>query len=96
MPALLWALARALVGLLAKYAGPILVQVIAFFGFQFGAQKFLTQPFVAFIQSAISGAPAIAVQALSSVNFDKAVTIILSAYVVRAGSRVFLHKKATS
>lgn len=95
MPALLWAAIRALFPLLAKYLGPILVQVLLFFGLQLATQKFAVGPIVTFIQNALSGAPAIAVQSMAAVRFDQAITIILSAYVTRAASRVFLKKVST-
>jgi len=93
MPALLAALASAIVSLFIKYLGPMLLQAAVFFGVTFVTQKYVTTNFVTFIEGALSGAPAMAISALAAVQFDKAVTIILGAYVTAGASRLALRRR---
>jgi len=95
MPALLLALAEAIIGFFIRYIGPLLLQALVFFGLTFVTQKYVTTNFVQYIQGAIGGAPATAISALASVQFDKAVTIILGAYVTAGAGRLVLRKKAS-
>lgn len=94
MPLLIAQAVELLVGLFIRYIGPMLLQALVFFGLSFFTQSYVMQPFVAFITSALSGAPAMAVNALAAVSFDKAVTIILSAYVTAATGRLVLRRRA--
>ena len=83
-------------GYALKYAGPMLLQAATFFGVAFVTKKYAMQPFVALIQSSLSGAPAMVIKALASVKFDQAVTIILSAYIVAAGKRLVMQRIAAA
>jgi len=95
MPALFAWLVAALSGAAIRYGGPLILQALVFFGFTFFTQKYVTTNFVSFIQGALSGAPAMAISALAAVQLDKAVTIILGAYVTAGASRVFLRRKTS-
>ena len=95
MPALLRIVASFLVGLLIEKGGNILARAFTFFGVAWVTQKYALPEFLSYLQGALSGAPQIAVTALAGVNFDKAITIILSAYIARAAGNVVLRKKAS-
>lgn len=100
MPAVIWAILsaffrRAAVWALA-YIVPLLVKGLLAFGLSFVSYKLAVGPFVHMIQSALSGVSAIVVDSLAGLNFDKAVTIILSAHAVRASSRLVLQRATPS
>ncbi len=92
MPALLVAAVRLLISLFIRFIGPMLLQALAFFGLSFITQNYVMQPFVNFITGALSNAPAMAIKSLAAVSFDKAVTIIISAYITAAAGRLLFRK----
>ena len=72
----------------------MLLQALVFFGVTFITQKYVTTNFVQFIQNALGGAPAIAVSALAAIQIDKAITIILGAYVTAGAGRLALRRRS--
>jgi len=95
MPVLFVWLVDALSGAAIRYIGPAILQGLVFFGLTFFTQKYVTTNFVSFIQGALGGAPSMAVAALAAVQFDKAITIILGAYVTAAGARLVLRRRTS-
>lgn len=58
----------------------------AFLGIQYVASEFVTEPLMAQIQSAFTGAPADLAAWLSFLNVDRYITIIMSAYATAAAA----------
>ena len=91
------ALLAGLSRLLGSRIGQWALQLLAFFGLGFAAQQYAVAPLLAQIQSYASGAGGEAVMWMAYLNFDKAITMIMSAYAARAtlqGARAFLTKRA--
>jgi len=82
--------------LLIENIGSLIVKGLLAFNVGFVTYKWVTTPIVGYIMSSLSGAPAKALDALRAVAFDQAVTIILSAYAVRAALDIKLTKKSGS
>lgn len=84
---LLAGLASLLVPLLGWVARTLVVSLVARvlvgFGVAFVSYRFLVGPILDSIRSQMGGWPADLAQWAGLLNFDKAVTIVLSAYVIR-------------
>ena len=91
----IWEAIQAIVGLAIRYAGPWIVQGLIFLGINFVAQKYITTPFLGLIESSLGGGPEMVVKAFAAIQFDKCVTVILSAYATAAGGRMVLRKRVT-
>ena len=81
-----------LVGIFSAYFPRMVAKVLVFFGVKYAVRTFAMQQFIAYIQGALAGAPRVAVDALASVRFDQAVTIILSAYITAAAIRLVVQQ----
>lgn len=90
----LWTFIRVFGSWLIRWAGPWVLQALAFFGLSFLAQKFVMTPFITYIHGMFSGLPAVLYNALAGVGIDQAFTIILSAYAVAVGGKLLLRRKA--
>ncbi len=86
----------ALVAAGIRYAGPWIVQGLLFLGVSFVTHKYVATPVKDLIMQSLSGAGSLTtsiINALASIQFDKAVTIIVSAHIVAASSRVLFARK---
>lgn len=105
MPALVASLVASLMTvlrvLLIAKIGSIIVAALAFFGLSFAVNKYSVQPALDALEhhvgqlGAAGGHVASAIQWAGVLNFDQAVTILISAYTVKWGlqtARVFLTK----
>jgi hypothetical protein len=77
---------------LLRFAAPALVQIALTFGVSMVTYNLGTGPFVGYIQTALGGTSALVISILAGLNFDKAVTIILSAHITRYASRVVFRR----
>lgn len=74
------------------WVGPLLLQGLAFFGLAMVTQDYALGPLVSELSARMSGAPSTFVEVFAYVGGDKAITYILSAYIVRAAGRIFLRR----
>ena len=95
MPALaLWI--AALVGrVFATRLGMWVVSALAFLGLQFGVHHFAVEPLMDQVRASTSGLAGDAAAWAAFFNIDKYISIIVSAYGVAAGTRVFLARRAS-
>ncbi len=75
-----------------KWVGPVIVQGLAFLGISLVAINWGTGPIIAELQGAFSGAPAAFIDVIAFVNGDVAMSMILSAYVVRSAGRLVMRR----
>lgn len=79
--------------LFASRLGHWITSALLFIGISFGVQNFATEPLLAYISQQFSGLPSDAVAWLGFTNFDRALTIIFSAYSVRMASGFVLRRR---
>jgi hypothetical protein len=84
---LLWDVARAV---LPSIVGKIMLTL----GLTWATTTLVLPDLLAFVQSHASGMPAAAVSFLAYINFDKAITMILSAGVARTAGKAVLSRKS--
>lgn len=95
MPAIIGALLAALSRLIASRGGAWLLSSLAFAGLTFGTQSFAVDPLLDQIVTYANATGEDAIKWLRFFNFDKAITIIVSAVSVKYGlqaGRAFLKK----
>lgn len=80
--------------MLLQYAGPIVVQCLAFLGLSLVVSEYAMPNMLALLASQLQGAPPVFLQALGYVGADQAISIILSAYIVSAASKIRLKRSA--
>lgn len=90
--ALVEALLRGLVYVVTKWLGSWVASALAYFGVSLVSQHFLVGPLLQELAASFSGTDSLFVQVVGYVNADVAMSMILSAYVVRAVGRVVLRK----
>jgi hypothetical protein len=90
--AVIGALLARLAALGLRFIGPMLVQLALTFGVSMVTYHLGVGPFVALISTALGGVGAMVLGVLGGLNMDKAVTIILSAHLVRYASRVVFRR----
>lgn len=86
----------ALSRLFASRIGHWVAATLVFLGLSVGSQKYLVEPLLARIQS-VAGELGDAAQWFAFFRVDQAITVVLSAYTVRAGmaaTRVWLKRRA--
>lgn len=77
---------------LSSYVPQFIGKALATLGVSYGAYHFGVTPLLSTIQQSLNGVPAFALQAFSAMGGDQAITIILSAVGISAGSRVVFRK----
>lgn len=96
MPGLLAILKAALWWLLrtaGTWIGPYIAMALAWFGLQLVVTDYAIQPFIAEIQGALSGAPQITFDLMGALGADRAIAMILSAYVTASAGRIFIRRR---
>lgn len=83
---------RGLTSWALKWVGPIFLQGLAFLGISMVVADWGIGPIIQQMQQAFSGAPQVFVQIVAYVNGDVAMSMILSAYVVRASGRLVFQR----
>jgi len=91
----LLAFGRWLIPKLIQYAGPWIASALLSLGLSWGTYKVVTQPVLNYIRDAMGSMGSLAAQIVAFLAVDKAITIVLSAYVVASATKVVLKKKAT-
>lgn len=89
---LLAALSALLGRVFIAYIIPVAVKLMLGFGIAVVTYNVVAQPFVAMIQNALGGAGAQVIQILAGLQFDKAITAILSAHAFVATKRLVLQR----
>ena len=90
--ATLGALFRGLTAWALKWGGPIIVNILAFIGLSLVTQEFAMGPMISALSNSMAGAPAVFVQVFAYVGGDVAMSMILSAYTVRAAGRLVFRR----
>lgn len=90
----LGALFRGLTTWALKWGGPIFVNILAFVGLSLVTQEFAIAPMITALSNSMAGAPAMFVQVFAYVDGDVAMSMILSAYVVRSAGRLVFRRAA--
>lgn len=75
-----------------QWVGPLILQGLLFFGLTFVTQDYAMGPLVAELSARLAGAPAVFVDVFAYVGADRAMTMVLSAYIVRAAGRLVLRR----
>lgn len=88
--ALLSAAMRGLKSVALEWFGPVVAKGAAFLGLATVSNSFAMQPLIAEFNARLAGAPAVFLDVLGYVGADKAITFVLSAYIVRAGSKLLM------
>lgn len=70
------------------WVGPMAAKALVFLGITIVVQEFVMAPLIAQMVASMSGAPAAFVQVLGYVGADVAMSMILSAYVIRAAGKL--------
>ena len=89
-------LVAALAAMLKTQAGVIVVSVLVFLGLEIATYELAMRPALDMVkqQAESAGAAAGIAEWLGFLNVDRYVTIVLSAYLVAQGKRVFLRRAA--
>ncbi|MBV2210282.1 MAG: DUF2523 domain-containing protein [Thermomonas sp.] len=96
MPAIIGALVAALIGALRQYLPGLIGRVLLTFGIALTAHEIALPALKSFIQSYMGGLPSVLLAYAGALAFDKAVTLILSAYAAVRLQRVVLSKIAST
>jgi hypothetical protein len=77
-----------LINKIRQYAAGIVGRVLATLGIGMTAQNFVLPDLVGWISGYVSGVSADVIALLGYINFDKAITMIVSAYVAKKALRI--------
>lgn len=90
--AIIGGLVSALISGLKKYGGAIAAKILIFFGLSMVTYTFGVQPLLAMVKNQITSLPSIAIDVISVVHGDSAISMIFSALAVRGASRFTFRK----
>jgi hypothetical protein len=90
MPAILAALGAILINLLRVWAASIIARVFVAFGVALAVHNFVLPDLYAFIAERFQSLPAFVHESAAASGIDIFITMVVSALVLKAASRVFL------
>lgn len=94
LAALLPAIFAIISRLLMLKAAMWLIHVMVFLGLAFMTNEAIVAPLVGMLQEGVGGLPADITQWAGALGIDKVISILVSAYTIRAAKRVFLGARA--
>lgn len=95
MPQIIGALIAALIQALRQYLPGLVGRVLLAFGIGFVTHTVAMPALKSFVQSKVSGLPAVLYAYFGATGFDVAVTMILSAWIAGRSQKVILEKIAS-